>query len=244
MLFLEGTIPGGHNGRVPQPQRLPSSDGRAVPPWRADLGRGSMCAAGIAVGCTLLLLLASTGLLHHAGSGDVIAADGTWAGILAGVGCVMWPFLQISFSRPGSGFRHHGLPGLLALGVFLATIVDVAVMSVWPWIVGDRAASNEVIATLVTNPLSLALVASFVLAMHAWTVTCVLGFVRGGWKSSLAVAVPFLVLLGAGIWQGSTTFANPPTGLALAVWSALAALGLVVLSGVAALVGPDRSTRS
>lgn len=215
-----------------------------MPTWWADFRRATLCAVAVVVGCTLLLLLASTGLLrHNEGTGDVIAADATWAGILAGIGCVMYAFVQISSSRPDHGYRYEGLPRLLVLGVLVATLVDLAVFSVWPLIIGNRAAPDEVIATLVTNPLSFALVASFVLAMHACSMTCVLGFVRGGWKSSLAAALPLLMIIGLGIFQGTHLFGNPPTLTPLVAWSAVAALGLGVLAVVAALVGPDRPIR-
>lgn len=210
-----------------------------------DLRRATLCALGVVVGCTLLLLLASTGLLQTrpGNSGVVIAADGVWAGILAGIGSLMWPYMQISSSRPDTGYRHRGLPGLVVLGVLVGTVVNLAVMSLWPLIVGDRAAPDAVIATLVTNPLSLALVAFFLCAMQAWSVTCTLGFVRGGWNSSLAAVVVLLVLIGVGIWQGTRVFENPPTIVSLTVWWVLAVLAVGVLAVVAALAGPDRSSR-
>lgn len=224
--------------------RLREREQRAVPSWGVDLRRMTLCALGVVVLCTLLLLLASTGLLHAKPFGrHVIAADGAWAGILAGIGGLMWAFMQISTKRPDQGYRHRGLAGLLALGVLIATAINLAAMSVWPLIVGDRAAPDEVIATLLTNPLSLALVASFVLAMHACSASCVLGFIRGGWKSSVALVLPFLAFVLLGVWRGATMFGRPPTVPSVLVWAMIAGLGLGLLAVVAALVGPDRSAR-
>lgn len=190
---------------------------------------------GVAVGTTLLLLVATSGLLRHrSGTSDVIVADGSWAGVLAGLGGLAWAFMQISSTRADNGYRHRGLPGLLALVVPAATGVNVAAMTLWPLLVEGHAAPDELVATMLTEPLSLLLAGGYVFAMSAWGATCALGFVRGGWRSSLALVPVLLTVIGVGGWRGVVIFTNQPSVTAVVVWGAIAVASLGVLMMVAA----------
>lgn len=220
-----------------------SSQKRTPPSWGADLRRSALGAAGLAISYTLLLLLASTGLMRHETTGTPILADAAWAGILVGVGGVGWAFLQISTTRDDTGYRHDRLPSLLLLAVLCSTAIHVALMTAWPLIIGDRAAPDDVIATLTSNPLSLAIVATFILAIQSFGATIVLALIRIRVPGVLVAVVSLLVLLGVGAWQGVTILGSPSTMAALAVWVSLAVVGLGAMALTAVHLGPARAHR-
>lgn len=235
----------------PDPSRTPPSvpptkregGDKGVPSWWVDLRAIVLVAFGLAAGATVILLFASTGLMHHENTGAVIEADSVLAGVLAGFGVILWPLMKISGSRPDHGFRRHGLPGLMIAGVLAATAVDLVAMIFWPLIVGERASSFEVAGSVIDNPLSLGVLAAFLVTMHCWSVACALGFVRGGMRSSLVTVAGFLAMLGIGMWQGTRIMGSPPSGTVLGFWSVLALLALAAMVVISALAGPDRTGR-
>jgi hypothetical protein len=227
-------------GRSPRKARREEQPARS---WWADLRLFTLCAVGIVTGTTVLLLLASTGLMRHENTGVPIRADATWAGTLASIGAIMWAFLPISSSRPGFGYRHQGLPGLLVFGVMIATGVDLLVMLTWPLIAGDRAAPDAVLATLASDPASAAALALLLLTLHALGAFVVLGFVRGGMGSSLVATGLFLVLIFVGAWQGVRLFDRPPSASGLLGWGVAAVLALAVVGTASAIAGPGKETR-
>lgn len=226
------THPSGPAGTSP---RRPEDVDRGVPTWSSDLRRLVLCAAGLTIAATLLLLLAATGLMRHEVTKAPIAADGAWAGILAAGSGLAWAFLPISSSRPDHGFRRQGLPALLLVGVALATTLNVAAICTWHLAIGDRAASDAGVMSMTSNPIALATVTCFVLGMHAWSAVCALGFVRGGAGTALAAIALLLALVFAGFWQGWAIFDSPPTALSLVVWWVVAGAGLCVMLAIAAL---------
>lgn len=196
---------------------------------------------GPVIAVTLLLLLASTGLLHpRAGSDALVEADGVWAGILAAGSAVAWACLPVASSRPDRGYRHQGLPGLLTVGAIVAMVVNLAVMSLWPFIVGDRADHDDVIATLLSDPVSWASAAAFLLAMRTWNAVSALGFVGAGRTGSAVLALGavggFLLLVLGGLLAGAALFDNPPNVPTLGITGVAAILGLGALAASAALL--------
>lgn len=212
--------------------------------WGADLRRSIWCAVGLAVGITLLLLFASTGLMHHETTRDPILADPMWAGILIGVGSTGWAYLQISTTRRDTGFRRDRLPSLLAVAVVASTAIYLALMCTWPLIIGDRAAPDSVIATLLSDPRSFGLVASFILALQCFATCTVLGLVRLRIPVVLVAVLGLLVLLGVGAWQGVSILENPASTRPLAVWAGLAVVGYGAMVLTAARLGPGVTSTS
>ncbi|WP_129658163.1 hypothetical protein [Rothia halotolerans] len=229
--------------QAPRPSRKARRGEQPPRSWWADLRLFTLCAVGIVVGTTGLLLLASTGLMRHETSHIPIHADATWAGVLASIGAIMWAFFPISSSRPGFGYRHQGLPGLLVLGALIAAGIDLLAMLAWPLIVGDRTAPDSVLATLASDPASAASLALFLIAMHALSALVVLGFLRGGLVSSLVVTGLFLVLIGVGAWQGVRLFERSPDGSVLLTWGVAAVVALAAVATVSAIAGPKEGRR-
>lgn len=185
-----------------------------------------------------MLLLASSGLLRQETSNVPIEADAVWAGILVGLGAVAWAFLPISSTRADTGYRRDRLPSLLCWGVLVATPVQLAALTVWPVIVGERAAPNDSLATFTSNPLSLAVMAGFVVAFQSFSAAAVLALVRLRVPTVFFAVLSFLAILGASIWQGVTLLGRAVTTTDLALWTPLALAGLVTMLLMAAWLGP------
>lgn len=214
---------------------------RSTPPsWTADLRRAIWCGVGLAVGETLLLLLARTGLMRNETTNNPIVADAGWAGILVGIGGVAWAVLQVSTTRDDTGFRHDRLTTLLALGVLISTAIQLVTMSVWPLVVGDHAAPDTIIGTLTSNPQSLAITAGFVVTIQSFGAAVVLALVRIRMPGVLVAVLGLLILLGIGGWQGITVLGSAATPILVAIWVALALAGVLTMMVMATWQGPKR----
>lgn len=202
------------------------------PPWCADLRRAVLCGLGTAVFATVLILLAKTGALQTQNRSRV-DLDVTWAGIILAIFGALWPYLLISTTRDDAGYRHRGLAGVLAIAVPAAGLLDVVAVGVWSLLVDTRIPSDGVLATVLTDHVSLLTVAALSTTVHAWSTACVIGFIRPS-PVRLAVALPgWLLVGGLCVWRTIAGLEQPPSVPGLLAWGVLALLGLVVMALVA-----------
>lgn len=204
--------------------------------WSRDLTRSAKLALALGLIVTVILFVADQwGVRPRPTADRVVEATPELAGMFAAGGAVGWAFFFIE-GRHGIRYR-NGLPAaLVVLTVPVAVLVELVIMSVWPLLVGDRAAPDEVAAQIITDPASLLLVGSLLCAMHAWTAASALGLFHGGIVANLLGGLGTVVLVFVALFAGMGAFGNPPSAAGFLVWWVLAATGLVALAVVATVL--------
>lgn len=196
-----------------------------------DLTRSATVALVVNLIITVILFVADTWGLRLRPGADRIPAgtDSGDVGLFACLGAFGWAFFFIDARR---GIRYRtGLPSaLVVLAVPVAVVVELAIMSGWPILIGDGGSTDGVAGQVVTDPASLVLVGSLLCAMHAWTATSALGLFHGSIVANLLGALGIVVAPFVAVLAGLTTFSNPASAVGFLIWWILAATGLVALA--------------
>src|SRR5699024_11213470 len=227
---------------VPPPENPEPPETEPVPTWSRDLRRVLGISLVGALFMSLFVWLASTGLMLEKGTRDTLEADAVWAGICTGVLVIMFPFLFFETKRVDNGFRRHGLPPLVLLGVIGGGVIVTVVMMVWPLFLGDRALPGTVAAELGGDPASILLVLFFVTAGMAWCLALLLPMMVGGYKVALALLLPYLGAIFVFPLSGVKILENPPPPVSTVIWAGVALAGLAVLAILAGLRNIKRRT--
>ena len=213
--------------------------------WGQDLRRILSITAGIALFATILIGLAAAGILESKPryEDNPVDADATWAGIVAMVGCLLFPVQLFRKDRRDLGFRREGLVPLLLVGILGGGLVQVLFMMTWPFLLGDNAVPGTVAAELTTDPASIGLLFLLLVAAASWFTAIVLGMVfgakavivmGGGLKTMMVFgllgAVLFIGALFLFMFASVDVFDSPPSADRFVVW------GLAAVAGLAALV--------
>ncbi|TRY16995.1 hypothetical protein FOJ82_14150 [Tessaracoccus rhinocerotis] len=180
-----------------------------------------------AVFWTGAVFISATGLLRQP-NGDVIEPTAVWAGIVGGLMAGIWGFLQVDLQRPGGGLRTDGLPSLLALGVPVSAVIQLAGVMLWPFVIDGPYGS--LVTQLHSEPIAVVQVALFLLGTMAWSMTPMFCFASGRMVLGLLSGVLFLVVLGLGLWQGFVLFHSPVEPGRTLLWAVVAALGFAVMT--------------
>lgn len=205
-----------------------------VPAWGRDLRRVVVYALFLAVFLTVLVGLSALGLMFDK-KFERIEPNPMWAGICAGLSPLMFPFLLFGREREDNGFRRRGLIPLLVVGIPAAAAVEVLVMMVWPFILGDHAGVGIVAADLMTDPLSILLVFLFLTAATAFFTAVVIIMLPGKTSTGLIMAVFLIAGLFYVMFSGVKIFENAPSVTAVIVWSVTALACLAMVTVAAAL---------
>lgn len=227
----------------PPPGPLPLYEEEPVPTWTRDFLRVLGFTLFGALFFTFIIWLASTGLMYQRNMADRIEADGLWAGIIAGVIALLFPFLFMEHKRKDDGFRREGLVPLILLSVVASAVIVTLVALVWPFFLGVRAVPGTVAAELNADPASFFLVLLFFIGGMAWSMCVVMPMMIGGFKVALWLLLPFLGFVFLIGFAGVRVFENPPSLLTTMIWVAVTLTGLVVLTVLAMLRNViDKST--
>lgn len=227
----------------PPPGPLPLYEEEPVPTWTRDFLRVLGFTLFGALFFTFIIWLASTGLMYQRNMADRIEADGLWAGIIAGVIALLFPFLFMEHKRKDDGFRREGLVPLILLSVVASAVIVTLVALVWPFFLGVRAVPGTVAAELNADPASFFLVLLFFIGGMAWSMCVVMPMMIGGFKVALWLLLPFLGFVFLIGFAGVRVFDNPPSLLTTMIWVAVTLTGLAVLTVLAMLRNViDKST--
>ncbi|GAA1521717.1 hypothetical protein [Brevibacterium permense] len=227
----------------PPPGPLPLYEEEPVPTWTRDFLRVLGFTLFGALFFTFIIWLASTGLMYQRNMADRIEADGLWAGIIAGVIALLFPFLFMEHKRKDDGFRREGLVPLILLSVVASAVIVTLVALVWPFFLGVRAVPGTVAAELNSDPASFFLVLLFFIGGMAWSMCVVMPMMIGGFKVALWLLLPFLGFVFLIGFAGVRVFENPPSLLTTMIWVAVTLTGLAVLTVLAMLRNViDKST--
>lgn len=219
----------------PPPGPLPLHEEEPVPTWTRDFLRVLGVSLFGALFFTFFIWFASTGLMYQRNMADRIEADGLWAGIIAGVIALLFPFLFMEHKRKDDGFRREGLVPLILLSVVASAVIVTLVALVWPFFLGVRAVPGTVAAELNADPASFFLVLLFFIGGMAWSMCVVMPMMIGGFKVALWLLLPFLGFVFLIGFAGVRVFDNPPSLLTTMIWVAVTLTGLAVLTVLAAL---------
>lgn len=227
----------------PPPGPLPLYEEEPVPTWTRDFLRVLGFTLFGALFFTFIIWLASTGLMYQRNMADRIEADGLWAGIIAGVIALLFPFLFMEHKRKDDGFRREGLVPLILLSVVASAVIVTLVALVWPFFLGVRAVPGTIAAELNSDPASFFLVLLFFIGGMAWSMCVVMPMMIGGFKVALWLLLPFLGFVFLIGFAGVRVFENPPSLLTTMIWVAVTLTGLAVLTVLAMLRNViDKST--
>ncbi|WP_181275175.1 hypothetical protein [Brevibacterium oceani] len=216
-----------------QPRQIPSEG--ETPTWARDFLRVLGLSLFGVLFFTATVWFAALGLLQEKGGTDPIEADPIWAGICAGVTTFVFPFLFVEFRRNDSGFRRKGLIALVVLSVVIGGVIVTAVMTTWPFILGDRAIPGTVSGELSSDPASIVLLLFFIISGMAWCLSIIMLMTFGGFKYVMWMLLPYLGSVFFFTFGGKRVFENPPSGGSTMFWAVMAVAGLAVLTVVAAL---------
>ena len=219
----------------PPPGPLPLHEEEPVPTWTRDFLRVLGISLFGALIFTFFIWLASTGLMYQRNMAGKIEADGLWAGIIAGVLALLFPFLFMEHKRKDDGFRREGLVPLILLSVFASAMIVTLVALVWPFFLGERAVPGTVAAELGSDPASFFLVLLFFIGGMAWSMCVVMPMMIGGFKAALWLLLPYLGFVFLIGFAGVRVFDNPPSLLTTMIWVAVTLTGLAVLTVLAML---------
>lgn len=214
---------------------LPLHEEEPVPTWTRDFLRVLGISLFGALIFTFFIWLASTGLMYQRNMAGKIEADGLWAGIIAGVLALLFPFLFMEHKRKDDGFRREGLVPLILLSVFASAMIVTLVALVWPFFLGERAVPGTVAAELGSDPASFFLVLLFFIGGMAWSMCVVMPMMIGGFKAALWLLLPYLGFVFLIGFAGVRVFDNPPSLLTTMIWVAVTLTGLAVLTVLAML---------
>ncbi|MGR6090869.1 hypothetical protein ACU4IU_09925 [Brevibacterium sp. CSND-B09] len=227
----------------PPPGPLPLREEEPVPTWTRDFLRVLGFTLFGALFFTFFIWLASTGLMYQRNMTDRIEADGLWAGIIAGVFALLFPFLFMEYKRKDDGFRREGLVPLILLSVVASAVTVTLVALVWPFFLGERAVPGTVATELNSDPASFFLVLLFFIGGMAWSTCMMMPMMIGGFKVALWLLLPFLGFVFLIGFAGVRVFDNPPSLLTTMIWVAVTLTGLAVLTVLAMLRNViDKST--